>query len=146
MGEGASETFLGNPSVVDALVRVTVFEILQMRAVATNKREEVKTSDIRDRIQRTVDILLGRSNSYEPMAAGFNSPTGQIVRSVATATGVDPEGLDVDSIMALPIVMILAAISEAETLEMNGEDWEHIVDGEIESAVRAYMGTDEIAV
>jgi hypothetical protein len=146
MDEGASETFLGNPSVVDALVRMTVFEILQMRAAATEKGEEVVTSAITDRIQRMVDILLGRSNNYEPMAAGFNSPTGQIVRSVAAAVGVDPESEAADAIMALPIALILSAISDAETLEMNGEDWEHIVDGEIDSAVRAYMGIAEIAV
>lgn len=43
--------------------------------------------------------------------------------------------------VGFPLYMLLETAMLAEDLEAAGEDWEHLIDGDVEKAVAAYLGT-----
>ena len=139
--EDDRDYYLGSPRVIEALIRNTVGEIYAERERESAETEPQNGPDyVETLISKAVQTLIGRHNRYIPISDVWNADAAGagIVRSVAAAYGLTDQ--TPAEIVGFPIYMLLQTLLEAEELDANGEDWEHLVDGDIEKMVAAYTG------
>jgi hypothetical protein len=134
--------YLGDPKTVEAMVRLFLSDATQKRAdVMTGKdSDDDLTGWLKNRIQRDVDVLLGRSNTAIPIGPEWNARGGGIVGQVAKRYGVSGSP---DEIMAVPFYNLVDTLLKCEQLDAAGEDWEHLIDGDVETAVATFLGIDD---
>lgn len=134
--------YLGSPPVIEALIRNTLSEIYAERERAAEGKEPQNGPEYVDvLIGKAVQILLGRQNRYIPLSDVWNANESGagIVRSVEAHYGLS--GQTPEETVGFPLYMLLETAMLAEDLEAAGEDWEHLIDGDVEKAVAAYLGT-----
>jgi hypothetical protein len=134
--------YLGSPAVIEALIRNTMAKIYADRERADSGAEPENGPDfVRVLIDNAVQILLGRQNRYLPVSDVWNAddPGSGIVRSVEAHYGLS--GQTPAETIGFPFYMLLETAMMAEDLEAAGEDWEHLIDGDVEKAVAAFLGT-----
>lgn len=138
----ARDFYLGNPKVVEAMIRNAMGRIYSDR----QKEVEGGTPEngpqyVTTVIASTVQALLGRQNAYTPISDVWNSsePGSGIMRSVEDSYGLS--GQSPSDTVAWPFYLLLETAMEAEELAAKGEDWEHLIDGDIEKMVAAFTGT-----
>jgi hypothetical protein len=135
--------YLGSPAVIEALIRNTMGAIYEQR----NRLEDVENPPpptfVEDEIGKFVSTLLNRGNRYVAISEVWNaeSPRAGIVQHVAKAYGL--EGQEPRETIAYPLYLLLQTMMQAEELDAAGEEWEHLVDGDIEKAVAAYIGAPD---
>lgn len=140
-GEGAA-SYLGDPVVVDALIRVTVADILDMSMKAAAGEGEFSSDEARARVQRTVDVLLGRGNDYTSISREWNSEDGGIVAATRARYGVEIG--TPDDTMAYAILTVLIAADQARELESEGQDGAYLIDAAVQDAVLTFTAQSDI--
>jgi hypothetical protein len=138
---GDKDYYLGSPTVVEALIRNTLGKIYADREKAGEGGEPDNGPEfVQVLIEQAVQILLGRQNRYIPISDVWNAdqPGAGIVRSVEAAYGLS--GQTPAETLAFPFYMLLETAMQAEDLDAAGEDWEHLIDGDVEKMVAAFIG------
>jgi hypothetical protein len=135
---GPDSNYLGNPKVIEAMLRLFLHDVSEEQG----KDQPDIERWVADRIQKDVLILLGRSNDAAPISDEWNSPGGGIVRKVSSRYQI--EGTP-EEIMAVPFYRLIETMVECKDLMDKGEDWEHLMDGDLETAVKTFLGIDDQA-
>lgn len=134
--------YLGSPAVIEALIRNTLGKIYAEREREGAGQDPENGPDyIGVLIGSAVQVLLGRQNAYKPISDVWNADEAGagIVRSVGAHYGLS--GQTPAETIGFPFYMLLETAMMAEDLEAAGEDWEHLIDGDVEKAVAAFLGT-----
>lgn len=140
-----ADYYLGSPKVVEAMIRSTLGKIYDTREKATAERDGTPgggtEEDIKPLVDSLVQALLGRQNAFKVISDVWNAddPQAGIVRSVESAYGLS--GYSAAETIAFPVYLLLQTAMECEDLQAAGEDWEHLIDGDIEKMVAAFTGT-----
>lgn len=135
---GPDSNYLGSPKVLEAMLRVFLHDVSEERGKDNPGIEQW----VADRALKDVRVLLGRSNDAVPISREWNAAGGGIVRQVSDRYAA--EGTP-EEVMAVPFYRLIETMIECEDLIDKGEDWEHLIDGDIETAIKTFLGIDDQA-
>lgn len=140
---GDDADYLGDPEVVEAIVRNFLADAINVRAawLAGEAGAEDPEKWLATRSAEEAEKFLGRSNALVPMP-GWNAPDGAIIDGIRRRYDLKPGEPEV--IAAYPFSALVKAYLEAEAEEAAGREWEHLIEGAIELTVAVLMGTDEV--
>ncbi len=132
------ENYLGDVSVVDAIVRMFIWSCLNRRKLVT-VNEDASAQDLQDCL-RTASIFLGQDPNYTPMK-GWNEP-GHIDTFIAERLNVSGE--TPQEVVAGLFTKLLCDIYDLVNYSVQPdtlpEQWTFQVDGIVETYVWILMG------
>ena len=136
------ENYLGNPDVLDALIRNAVGAVVKARGDMAEGRNVDARAVVEKQAAAFAKIILGRNKDYTPIGPQWNGPEGTVIGQIRRR--YDLVRSTPEAIAAHPFMACIEAYLAAEKAEADGDDWEHLIDGEIELAVATLVGADEI--
>ena len=137
--QSPDKQYLGDPAYVEALIRSFAADMLQDRMqTQAGADKQAKIGGMMARIKKATDILIGRANDVTPINDGWNSPSGGIVEAVRDSYGIAPD--TPDAVMAVPFLYLLQVLADSMRLQADGQDFKHLIDGEIASMIAVFLG------
>lgn len=134
--------YLGNPMVIETLIRTLVYDAVQTMKAPTNV---MRMNSIERLIKRTAKILLGSSSKFIPMR-NWNQP-GAIDEFVAKWAG-SSESVPLNR-MSHALIQLLNSVFElgkyADDPDVLKEHWDWQADALIQKYVDLFLGIDPVA-
>lgn len=137
-----SDNYLGNPNVVQSIVRLFLKDAIEARLAmkdAVDGKAKLKQW-VKDRTTADADILLGQHPADYAPVPGWNSLDGGIADQVRRRFGFS--GGTPNEAVRTGLIQILTSLAQAEQEDAEGREWKYVIDAGVELLVATLCGFD----
>lgn len=142
---GGEKDYLGDPAVLDAMLRGFIADAVAVRD-ANNRLEPTAPEPgkwLADRASREARRLIGMDRDAIPVPE-WNVDDARRGICAGIARRYRVTGQTAEEVAAFPFYSLAGTVVEAMRLAAKGEEFETLIDGEIETALHTLLGTDTI--
>ena len=132
--------YLGDPHLIDALLRNFLSKAIDAQIADQTTGTQSVALVMAQEAQKCAKIVLGLDPDYVVISPEWNGVG--LLEAIRRRWNLT-EGNAMD-IAAIPFYALVEAYMIAMELEMNGEEWDHVIDGAIELSTSVLMGTEAV--